>query len=76
MANEKQRLFQRKTDGRESLVLYLVFKVFVSDERLGARHRNMACAAAIIVLIILGGCYALIRPFLGPNPTLAIPAAK
>jgi hypothetical protein len=46
----------------ELYVMYLVFKVFMSDERLGARYRNMACAAAIIMLIVLGGCYALIRP--------------
>ena len=46
----------------EFYVLYLVFKVFVSEERLDARYRNLACAAAIIMLIGLGGCYALIRP--------------
>jgi Putative prokaryotic signal transducing protein len=46
----------------EFYVLYLVFKVFVSDERLGARYRNLACVAALIMLIVLGGCYAIIRP--------------
>ncbi len=46
----------------EFYVLYLVYKVFVSDERLGARYRNMACAAAVIMLIVLGGCYAIMRP--------------
>jgi hypothetical protein len=46
----------------EFYVAYLVYKVFVSEERLGARHRNMACAAAIVMLIVLGGCYALLRP--------------
>jgi hypothetical protein len=46
----------------ELYVLYLVYKVFVSDERLGARYRNMARAAAVIMLIVLGGCYAIFRP--------------
>jgi hypothetical protein len=46
----------------ELYVLYLLFKVFVSEERLGARDRNFAIVAAIIVLIVLGGCYAIIRP--------------
>jgi hypothetical protein len=46
----------------ELYVLYLVIKVFVSQEQLGARYRNMACAGAIIMLIVLGGCYALVRP--------------
>jgi hypothetical protein len=46
----------------EFYVLYVVYKVFVSEERLGARYRNMAFAAAIIMLVVLGGCYALIRP--------------
>jgi hypothetical protein len=46
----------------ELYVLYLLFKVFVSQERLGARYRNFAVVAAIIMLIVLGGCYAIIRP--------------
>jgi hypothetical protein len=46
----------------EFYVLYLVFKVFVSDERLGARYRNLAVVAALINLIVLGGWYAIIRP--------------
>lgn len=45
----------------EIYVLYLVYRVFVSEERLGARYRNMALAAAIIMLIVLGGIYAIIR---------------
>jgi hypothetical protein len=46
----------------EFYVLYLLYKVFVSDERLGARYRNLAIVAGIIMLIVLGGCYAVIRP--------------
>jgi hypothetical protein len=46
----------------ELYVLYLVFKVFVSTERLGPRYRNMALGGAIIMLIVLGGLYALLRP--------------
>jgi hypothetical protein len=46
----------------EFYVLYLVIKVFVSDEPLGARYRNMSLVAAVIMLIVLGGCYAMIRP--------------
>jgi hypothetical protein len=46
----------------ELYVLYLVLRVFVSDERLGARYRNLASFAAIIMLIVLGGIYAMIRP--------------
>jgi Putative prokaryotic signal transducing protein len=46
----------------EFYVLYLVYKVFVSEERLGARYRFMACAAAVIMLIVLGGMYAIFRP--------------
>jgi hypothetical protein len=46
----------------ELYVLYLVYKVFVSDEKLGPRYRNMAWAAAVIMLIVLGGCYAIFRP--------------
>lgn len=45
----------------ELYVLYLVYKVFVSHERLRPRYRNMASAAAAIMLIVLAGCYALIR---------------
>jgi len=46
----------------EFYVLYLLFKVFVSQERLGARYRNFAIVAAIIMLVVLVGCYAIIRP--------------
>ena len=46
----------------EFYVVYLVYKVFVSDEPLGPRYRNMARAAAVIMLIVLGGCYAIMRP--------------
>jgi hypothetical protein len=46
----------------ELYVLYLVYKVFVSDEQLGPRYRNMAWAAAVIMLIVLVGCYAILRP--------------
>jgi hypothetical protein len=46
----------------ELYVVYLVYEVFVSDERLGSRYRNMACAAAIIMMIVLGGVYAFFRP--------------
>jgi hypothetical protein len=46
----------------ELYVLYLVYKVFVSNEPLGPRYRNMARAAAVIMLIVLGGCYAIMRP--------------
>ena len=49
----------------EFYVLYLVYKVFVSDEKLGPRYRNMAWAAAVIMLIVLGGCYAIFRPRAG-----------
>ena len=45
----------------EFYVLYLVIKVFVSDEPL-ARYRNMSLVAAVIMLIVLGGWYAVIRP--------------
>lgn len=45
----------------ELYVLYLVYKVFVSTERLGPRYCNMAIAAAAIMLIVLGGCYAIVR---------------
>jgi hypothetical protein len=46
----------------ELYVLYLVFKVFVSTERLGRHYRNMAWGGAIIMLIVLGGVYAFLRP--------------
>jgi hypothetical protein len=46
----------------ELYVLYLVLRVFISNERLGARYRNLAGFAAIIMLIVLGGLYAMIRP--------------
>jgi hypothetical protein len=46
----------------ELYVLYLLFRVFVSDERLGARYRKLAGVAAIVMLIVLGGIYAMIRP--------------
>ena len=46
----------------EFYVLYLVYKVFVSDEPLAARYRNMASAAAVIMLVVLGGWYAILRP--------------
>jgi hypothetical protein len=46
----------------ELYVLYLVYKVFVSDERLGARYRKMAWVAGVIMLIVLGGMYAIFRP--------------
>ena len=46
----------------ELYVLYLVYKIFVSDEQLGPRYRNMARDATVIMLIVLGGCYAILRP--------------
>ena len=39
-----------------------MIKVFVSDEPLGTRYRNMSLVAAVIMLIVLGGWYAIIRP--------------
>jgi hypothetical protein len=46
----------------ELYVAYLVYRVFVSRESLGARYRNMTIAAAFIMLLVLGGVYAFIRP--------------
>jgi hypothetical protein len=45
----------------ELYVLYLMFKVFVSTERLGHRYRNMASVATVIMLTVMAGCYAIIR---------------
>jgi hypothetical protein len=42
-------------------VLYLLFRVFVSEEDLDDRHRHKAIAAGVINLVVLVGSYFLIK---------------